>query len=211
MTAKGYFFDFDGTLVDSMDPAIDALLGFLRERGVRYPENIVEIMLPLGYKGIASYFSDAFGIDGTPEKIYAELIDRLTRVYAYTVGGNLGVGPVLHRLKKQGAKLYVLTGSPKEFFLPCLQRLGWYSLFDGCWSVADFGLTKADPELFRTVADTVGLPCAECVMVDDSMQSLRTARSVGMKTVGVYDKYSRQDETKMRSFVDQYIYDFTQF
>ena len=62
MTAKGYFFDFDGTLVDSMDPAIDALLGFLRERGVRYPENIVEIMLPLGYKGIASYFSDAFGI-----------------------------------------------------------------------------------------------------------------------------------------------------
>jgi beta-phosphoglucomutase-like phosphatase (HAD superfamily) len=57
---KGYIFDFDGTLVDSMDPAIDALLGFLRENGVNYPDDIVATMLPLGYKGIAEYFYKEF-------------------------------------------------------------------------------------------------------------------------------------------------------
>lgn len=208
---KGYVFDFDGTLVDSMDPAIDALLGFLRERGVQYPDDIVSIMLPLGYKGIAEYFHKTFGIGQNAEEVFGQLIARLVRVYSYTVGANKGVEPLLHRLKREGNGIYLLTGSPKEFFEPCLKRLGLYDLFDACWSVSDFGKTKSNPELYEEVAKKIGLSARDCVVIDDSAEALATARTVGMRTVGIYDKYSSHDEEKMRAFVDKYIYDFTQF
>ena len=207
----GYIFDFDGTLVDSMEPAIDALLGFLRERGVQYPDNIVSIMLPLGYKGIAEYFCKAFGVGTDAKDVFGQLIERLVRVYSYMVGANKGVEPLLRRLKAEGNRVYLLTGSPKEFFEPCLKRLGLYELFDGCWSVAEFGKTKSNPELYEEVAKKISLPASDCVVIDDSAEALATARTIGMKTVGVYDKYSSHDEEKMRAFVDKYIYDFTQF
>ena len=208
---KGYIFDFDGTLVDSMDPAIDALLGFLREKGVDYPDDIVSIMLPLGYKGIAKYFVEEFGVGTDVDDVFAQLIARLVHVYAYTVGANEGVDPLLHRLKEEGGKVYLLTGSPKDFFEPCLKRLGLYNLFDGCWSVAEFGLTKADEGLYRAVSRRIGIEVADCVVIDDSAEALATAHAVGMKTVGVYDKYSAHDEAKMRAFVDKYLYNFNEF
>ena len=208
---KGYIFDFDGTLVDSMDVAIDALLGFLRENGVDYPDDIVSIMLPLGYKGIASYYHDAYGLGESSAEVYKALLERLVRGYSYTVGVNRGADALVKRLKEEGNRLYLLTGSPKDFFEPCLKRLGLYDLFDGLWSVAEFGKTKANPQLYLEVAEKVGLPPQDCVVVDDSAEALLTAKSVGMSVVGVYDKYSAHDEEKMRSFADKYIYDFETF
>ncbi|MBQ8428287.1 MAG: HAD family phosphatase [Clostridia bacterium] len=208
---KGYIFDFDGTLVDSMDPAIDALLGFLRENEVDYPDDIVSSMLPLGYKGIAEYFCEAFGLGRDAGEVFEQLIERLVRVYTYTVGANKGVEPLLRRLKGEGNGIYLLTGSPKEFFEPCLKRLNLYEMFNGCWSVSDFGKPKSNPELYKEVAKKIGLPACDCVVIDDSAEALETASAVGMKTVGIYDKYSSRDEERMRSFVDKYIYDFTQF
>ena len=208
---KAYVFDFDGTLVDSMDVAIDALLGFLRENKVEYPDNIVSIMLPLGYKGIATYFHKEYGLGQNDDGVFVDLLERLVRVYSYTVGVNRGADALLRRLKEEGSRLYLLTGSPKDFFEPCLKRLGLYELFDGLWSVAEFGKTKANPQLYLDVAEKVGLPPQDCVVVDDSAEALATAKSVGMGTVGVYDKYSAKDEEKMRAFVDKYIYDFESF
>ncbi len=203
-----YLFDFDGTLVDSMDVAIDALLGFLKERGVQYPDNIVSVMLPLGYKGIAKYFAQEFALQGALEEIYGELVARLIRAYAQKVEANVGAVPFLRRLKEEGHGIYLLTGSPKEFFVPCLQRLGVYDLFDGCWSVAEFGKTKSEPALYEEVAKKIAARPQECVVVDDSEEALRTAKSVGMKTVGVYDKYSAHRENAIKEFVDEYVYDF---
>ena len=51
MKHRAYIFDFDGTLVDSMPYVAKHILNFLRSRGIRPPENMIEILTPLGYAG----------------------------------------------------------------------------------------------------------------------------------------------------------------
>ena len=53
---KTYLFDFDGTLVDSMPTYAGMMLRILDEHGVKYPDNIIKIITPLGYIGTAKYF-----------------------------------------------------------------------------------------------------------------------------------------------------------
>ncbi|MBQ8291730.1 MAG: hypothetical protein IJX88_04385 [Clostridia bacterium] len=43
-------------------------------------------------------------------------------------------------------------------------------------------------------------------MVDDSMGALKPAKEAGMTTVGVYDGFSRDNESAMRALADRYIY-----
>jgi putative hydrolase of the HAD superfamily len=45
------------------------------------------------------------------------------------------------------------------------------------------GVRKPDPEVFRRVAELLGLTCDECVVVDDLARNVRGARLAGAVTV----------------------------
>ena len=53
---RKYLFDFDGTLVDSMQTFVTVMLRILKENKIEYSNDIVRIITPLGYKGTAEYF-----------------------------------------------------------------------------------------------------------------------------------------------------------
>jgi putative hydrolase of the HAD superfamily len=42
---------------------------------------------------------------------------------------------------------------------------------------------KPYPEPYHKVVTSLGLPAARCVMVEDSVENLRTAKALGMRTV----------------------------
>ena len=45
------------------------------------------------------------------------------------------------------------------------------------------GVRKPDPEVYRRVADRLGVPVAECVVVDDHVRNVRGARAAGAVVV----------------------------
>ena len=53
---KTYLFDFDGTLVDSMPVFGGVMLKILNEYGIKYGDDILKTITPLGYVGTAKYF-----------------------------------------------------------------------------------------------------------------------------------------------------------
>ncbi len=53
---KIYLFDFDGTLVDSMPAYTGCMLRMLDENNIKYSDDIVKIITPLGFKGTAELF-----------------------------------------------------------------------------------------------------------------------------------------------------------
>ena len=53
---KHYLFDFDGTLVDSMPTYVSVMLRILDENNIKYGEDIVKIITPLGFVGTAKYY-----------------------------------------------------------------------------------------------------------------------------------------------------------
>ncbi|MBQ4516846.1 MAG: HAD family hydrolase [Clostridia bacterium] len=77
MKYRAYLFDFDGTLVDSMPTFVSVMLRILDENNVKYEEDIVKVITPLGYVGTAEYFKN-LGVPMTEEEMV-----RLMNRYAY--------------------------------------------------------------------------------------------------------------------------------
>ena len=69
-------------------------------------------------------------------------------------------------------------------------------------------MTKADEAIYVEAAKRIGVDLKDCIMVDDNLQVLQTAKRVGMKTIGVYDVSSKDVMEEMRAIADKYVVDF---
>ena len=143
---KNYLFDFDGTLVDSMPTYVSMMLRILDENGIKYSDDIVKIITPLGYAGTAKYFVE-MGLDKPVDELIATMNSYALVAYRDKIGAKKNVIEALKSLKADGCGLHVLTASPHTMLDPCLKRLGIFDLFDNVWSCDDFATTKADPDI----------------------------------------------------------------
>ena len=105
--------------------------------------------------------------------------------------------------------LNILTASPHITLDACLKRLDMFSLFDNVWSCDDFNTTKANPEIYKMVADRLGCEVSDVLFLDDNLNANKTAKQAGMKTCGVYDESSKDYIEDMKSITDYYIYNFS--
>lgn len=204
---KHYLFDFDGTLVDSMPTYVSCMLRILDEHQIPYGDDIVKIITPLGLIKTAEYFI-GMGLDKPREDIIDLMGKYMLDEYLHNIPGKSNVEKVLHALKERGAKLHVLTASPHLTLDPCLKRIGIFDLFENVWSCDDFHTTKADPNIYKMVADKLGTTVEDVLFLDDNYNADKTAKSAGMRVCAVYDESSKDYVEEMKAVADYYIYDF---
>ena len=206
---KNYLFDFDGTLVDSMPVYAGIMKGILDEHQIAYGEDLIKIITPLGYHDTAVYFTQ-LGLKLGKEQILKCMGERMVDAYTHRVPAKRNVIDVLQELKKRGCSLNVLTASPHLTMDPCLKRLGIDELFDHIWSCEDFGLNKANPEIYLQAAKRLGVSVGEILFLDDNPNADRAAKAAGMKVCGVYDDFTAEFAEQMKQENDYYIRDFTE-
>ena len=204
-----YLFDFDGTLVDSMDTYVGVMLSILDKNGIKYGDDIVKIITPLGYLGTAKYFIE-MGIDAAEEELVSEMRENMVYEYSNTIGEKPNVISTLKALKARGDSLNVLTASPHATLDPCLKRLGLFDLFDNVWSCDDFNTTKADPKIYEMAAKKLGADVCDVIFLDDNLGAVSTAKQAGMRVFGVYDKSSKEYTAEMKAVSERYIADFAE-
>ena len=204
---KTYLFDFDGTLVDSMPTFASVMIRILDEHNIKYGDDIVKIITPLGYRGTAEYFR-TLGISKPTDELVALMNSYARLEYENTIGAKRGVIDTLRKLRDGGASLNILTASPHIMLDPCLKRLGIFELFDNVWSSDDFGTTKANPEIYRMAAERLGRKVGEVIFVDDNIGAVSTAKRAGMIAYGIYDDSSADMIDKMHEASDRYVMTF---
>ena len=210
MKYSAYLFDFDGTLVDSMPSFISVMLRILDENGIKYGDDIIKIITPLGYLGTAKYFIDKLGLKMREEDILKIMNEYAYDEYAYKIPAKENVIETILRLKEQGADLNILTASPHSVLDICLKRIGIFDVFTNVWSCDDFKTTKADTKIYEMAAARIGKPVSEILFLDDNYNADKTASLAGMKVCGVYDKSSEDYTDDIKSVSDYYIRDFSE-
>lgn len=206
---KHWLFDFDGTLVDSMGHWSKCMTDTLDNHGIGYPDNIINIITPLGTLGTITYFQK-IGLNLPFEVIAEEIGSRLTYKYTDVIEAKAGVKDCLIKMKEAGYKLHVLTASPHRWLDPCLKRNGMLELFDNVWSSDDFGTGKTDPKIYKAVAERLGAELSDITFLDDNINADKTAKSAGVHVIGVYDDTSRDDAEEMKKILDGYVYNFSE-
>ncbi len=202
-----YIFDFDGTLVDSVPYYGKAMEDLLDEHGIKYPDNFVEIITPLGYGGTAEYVV-SLGLQMKPKEFVDTIISTLIYYYENVIPLKNNVKEKLFELKEAGHSLNILTASPHIVVDPCLKRTGIYELLDNVWTCEDLGHIKSETVIYEIAAKKLGKKVEEGSFLDDNITSLATAKKAGMKAIGVYEKVAENTIDEMKAIGDGYIYDF---
>ena len=202
-----FFFDLDGTLIDSNGVWKEVDREFLARRGLPYThayyEGVAHTILPL-----AAEFTKAFcHLEESCEDIIAEWMEMARDAYAH-VTVKPGVRAYLKQCKAEGRRMAVVTSAVPEHCRTALRHLDLEKYFERVIFAQELQLEKKEPEIWLTAARETGVAPEECTVFDDSLAACKGARQARMRVVGVYDSFFAADEKEMRGFCDVYIKSF---
>ena len=202
-----FFFDMDGTLIDSNRVWKEVDERFLARRGIPYTrayyEGVAHTILPLA----AQFTREFCHLEESCQEIMDEWMDMAKDIYAH-VTVKPGVRAYLKQCRAEGRRMAVVTSSVPEHCHTALERLGLEKYFESITFAQQLGLEKKDPEVWLKAARESGVEPESCTIFDDSLSACRGARAARMRGVGVYDSFFARDEREMRSFCDVYIRSF---
>ncbi|MCR5691110.1 MAG: HAD family phosphatase [Eubacterium sp.] len=201
---KGAIFDLDGTLLESTHVWHQIDVDFLGSRGFDIPEDYVEAITPMEFKEIADYTIERFGLKETPEAVMQEWNDMAIDAYSHQVELKPGVRQLLEALRDQGISMGVATSNIADLYLPCLRRNGILEFFHSFTECGEVGAGKKDPDIYLKAAEKLGCEPGECLVFEDILMGLETAKKAGFTTVCVKDgawDYTKEDLEGLADYV----------
>ena len=205
-------FDFDGTLVDSNAVYTRFCEEFVARYGKTLPEDFVEKAIPMSFEQCCEALNDV--IDRRESTSYViEEFDLYTSDFCRNHAQFKPYAlQYLQKLYKEGIRIYVVSSSPEEHIRAALSRLGGMPYVERIVTPALVGgLGKSKPDIYRKAAELMGAESYDSItFYDDSLDALRTAMSVGMKTVGVYDDAGANNALAMKQYCTAYIISFNE-
>ena len=208
MTFEAAIFDLDGTLLNSMHVWEQIDIEFLQKRGLPVPADYVVEICARSFEEAAQYTIELFGLPETIDDIIKEWNVMAAYEYAYNVKIQSYAMDYLLQLKSRGIKLAVATGLPKELFIPCLKNNSVLHLFDVLCSTDEVRHGKECPDVFELAAKRLRVVPERCIVFDDVLPAIKSAKMANMIACGIYDKYSAHNQTEIEEIADSYIFNF---
>ncbi|MEG1682968.1 MAG: HAD family phosphatase [Oscillospiraceae bacterium] len=203
-----FFFDLDGTLVDSNGIWQEVDRTFLARRNLPYThayyEGVAHTILPVA----AEFTKDYCQLTESCGDIIAEWMALAASAYAQSVPLKPGVRAYLEQCRTEGRRLAIITSSVPEHCRTVLAQHGLEPFFEQIFFAHDLGLEKREPAIFRHAATVCGIAAEDCTLFDDSLAACRGARAAGMRVVGMYDPFFDSFQPELRSFCDVYLTSF---
>ncbi|MBQ5316952.1 MAG: HAD family phosphatase [Oscillospiraceae bacterium] len=182
---KGFIFDIDGTLVDSMGVWSEADRIFLERRGIAYEPELTMKLKSMTLSTSAGYLGQLYGLPESAEDILSEITDIVRGKYANEIKAMPYTKELLTYLKESGVGICAATANSHELSDLVLGANDISDMFDFILTTDDVGSGKDRPDLFRVCADRFGTDRENTAVVEDSPHSAQTAREDGFFTIGV--------------------------
>lgn len=205
MAIRAAIFDLDGTLLDSMGVWERVDVEFLGRRGIAVPRDYGDSIRAMNLEEGAAYTIRRFGLAETVDELTGEWLSMVEQEYRYRVGLTDYASEYLTALKRAGIRLAAATCSRMEIIAPCLERNGIFPLFDAVVTAEMAGCGKERPDIFLLAAGLLGVEPGECVVFDDALSAIRSAKAAGMTAYGVYDITSAHRREEMEKIADGYL------
>jgi beta-phosphoglucomutase len=186
MPIRGFIFDLDGVITDTAEFHYQGWKRLADEEGIPFGREENEAL-----RGVSRRESLLLLLKGRlyPEEQLQELMARKNRYYVELIRGvtpqNLlpGARALLEEIRRAGLKAAV--GSASKNAAHVIERLGIRSLFDAISDGYSVERPKPAPDLFLHAAGQLGLPPAQCIIVEDAAAGVEAAKAGGFYAVGL--------------------------
>ncbi len=181
---KLVIFDWDGTLMDSVERIVSSMQSAAKTVGLTIPSNddvkqIIGLSLNVGLEKLFSAI--------TPEQVEAMLVQYK---YEYLEGDKTptplfdNAMTLLSTLKKSSKLLAVATGKGREGLNRVLQVSETNHLFNTTRCAGEMP-SKPHPEMLHSILAELEVAPHEAVMIGDTSHDLAMAQNAGIDSIGV--------------------------
>jgi len=207
---KAVIFDLDGTLIDSMWVWNKIDEDYFRNRNMDLPVGLKNEIEHLSFDETAAYFKKAFSLLDTVETIKKEWNDIAYVEYLNNVKLKPGVVEFLSLLKTLNMKIGLATSNTESLIEAVLQANGIYHYFDCITLTDEVSRGKNFPDVYLLAAEKLGIDPEQCIVFEDILPAVKGAKAAGMKVVGVYDDFSKEQKEDIINHADHYIIEYNE-
>lgn len=194
MGVRGVIFDLDGVLVDSEERWARAKEDLVRASGGSWKPEAARAMLGMSSPEWSRYLRDELGVPMAPERISAEVVQRLLEDYRRDSPLVDGAAEAVGRLAARWP-LGLATSSNREVVDAVLESAGLAESFAATVSSEEVARGKPAPDVYLEAARRLGVAPELCTAVEDSQAGIRSAKSAGMRVVAIPNaSYPPDDE-----------------
>ena len=199
---KGFIFDMDGTILDSMGLWDRLYAELFAADGLTLPTDFALAVNHLKLSDCAEYAARNTPVKMSREQIEEFWHERALEEYSDKVPLKHYAAKLLSLLVKHGGRIGVATALGEDLFWPCLKQHGVAPLFWSGTSIDEVGVGKDKPDVYLRECSKLGLKPSECAVFEDSHIGIESAKKAGFFTVGIYDAASAEHWDTLKYYAD---------
>ena len=183
-----YFFDLDGTLLDSNGIWLDIDRDFLAMHGISpVPEDYTEYVTHHSFPDAAAYTRRRFGLDMPEEDICRAWLDMALEAYSHQLPLKPGAAEILARLRAQDAAIGLASSTRRELVECELKSVDLLRYFDQVVTGDQLERSKPAPDIYLLACRALDVAPGEAWAIEDSYNGIRAAAAAGMRAIMVPD------------------------
>lgn len=181
---KAVFLDFDGTISDSRDIAMRALIRTFEDFGYDVDEDkFVEVLGVQALKMFKMLGVSRNKIEEVRKKFHEYYIEA---VIEGKISPCVSLKP-LWKMKEEGMPLIVVSNSKNDFLLASIKTLGLEGLFNQVYGAERF---ERKEEMLMILFKQMGILASEVIYVGDRFSDVETAKKAGCVAIAIHNKCS---------------------
>jgi HAD superfamily hydrolase (TIGR01509 family) len=184
---KALIFDFDGLIMDTETPEVEAWQAIYAEHGQEFP---LQTWVRDVVGSTINNFDPALHLAAlTGRELDCPALHE--RAFSYrlakqaTLSALPGVNDYIRDAKRLGLRMAIASSSPHDWVDGYLRQLRLSGDFEAVLCREDVQRIKPDPELFAAALHTLGLHADQALVFEDSPNGILAGRRAGMRVVAV--------------------------
>ncbi|MDG1779001.1 MAG: HAD family phosphatase [Flavobacteriaceae bacterium] len=204
---KAVLFDMDGVIVDTEPLHHKAYQQMFSEVGIDVSSEMYEGFTGQSTYGICVQLCSYFKLHQDPQELVQIKRNNFTKLFFEDDDLQLleGVKDLILDYHANGLAL-VLASSASMFTINNItKRFGLNQYFKDKLSGADLKASKPHPEIFINAASSAGVSPNECIVIEDSTNGIKAAKSAGIFCIAYKSEHSKnQDYTLADMLISNY-------
>jgi beta-phosphoglucomutase-like phosphatase (HAD superfamily) len=188
---KGIIFDMDGVLVNSEPLYSEFEYKFFKNLGANVTIEYFEKYVGCSLKHTINGICKDFNINIMPLEDITNLYSKGTELI-YSDNPRLklceGVVDWLEFFKSNDYPIILASSTFKNKIDICLERFDLKQFFINYIGGDEVNNSKPDPEIFLKACDELNLKPSECIVIEDSTNGIKAAKSAGCFAIGYLNK-----------------------